>query len=288
MADKPHPNQIGQAPSKPTSVDRPNPSPEADALGQIADMLSKELAPSIVVDDPTNLEDQAPEPAEAQEKHTPLVAEEEVGEPAAETEDEEPDLLEIVRSLRAEIAQLSKRPAVPQAPPQPEPEPEPEPIQLNLTDEEIAEAQYDAGKLRKLLEKVVLSTREQVLRGIPNVVASTVARQTSITNAITTFYENNPQLKEHMDYTGYVYNQVEGEHPDWNLQQVLEETSIRAHHNLGLKVVAVKREQERKDAGKGQKPAFARKPSGAGSRQGVQDTRTEMQKDIDAMLSSSR
>lgn len=165
-----------------------------------------------------------------------------------------------------------------------------ESLKLQVSLDDVEDAMTDPEKMIGLLQTVFDQGREAILRNIPNIVASTVHRQTTVQSAVQTFYEENPKLKEHMNYVGFITNQVQDEHPDWTVEQILNEAALRSYKGLGIKVTAKQREEERQKNvryGKGvkkEKPAFASKPRGGGRRGISKDMRSSMQKQIDELL----
>lgn len=204
--------------------------------------------------------------------------------------DEEDDKDEVIARLRRQLDEKYASGQQTEAQEQGDKTPASEQLKLTLDNELVEDALADPVKMVELLQNVFEQGREAVLRNIPNLVASTVQRQSVVQTAVQDFYVKNPKLKENMNYVGFITNQVQDEHPDWTVEQILNEAAVRSYKGLGIKVKAKAREQKRQEnvkSGKGpkkEKPAFATKPRGSGRRGVTKDVRSSMQKQIDDLI----
>lgn len=220
---------------------------------------------------------------------------EEDGEEEDEDEDEDEDKDAIIKALRKKLAKREKPVADLKASEINEiatPEDIDPNEELGLTDEEVDAAMDDPKKLKTLLGKVFAKGRETIMRAIPELVAATQQRQSTVQTAITQFYEENSQLNEHKEFVGYITNKVHKEHPDWTLTKIFDEVAKRSYEGLKIRKSARKAEQDRKKtpaAGGGnetnaRRPAFAKGGRGK-SRSNPSDTRSDILKEIDDLIS---
>lgn len=222
----------------------------------------------------------------------------EVEEPVAEEkpeEEEKPVVEEIteIQRLQEQIVELTKN-----LNKEEEPEEEVEKVvsPFSFTDEELEDAMDSTGNLRELLTKMATQISEHTLQNIPAVVSATVSRQTAVRDILVKFWGDHPKLgesNETKEFVKYNIRQVEGEHPDWNYEKVLNESAIRAYKMMGIKLEAREREQERRDEITPVVPdepvsdvsTFAKKPGGKSAlRRPVSDDRSSEQKSIAKMI----
>ena len=163
---------------------------------------------------------------------------------------------------------------------------------FDLSDDEYDEIISNKSKFVEFLNKFGSSirerTREDYLREIPNVVQKTTSRQQALMRKKDEFYKTNPDLEKHMNYVGYKANQLYAANPKLSLDELFAETATAVRKDLALNEQAVSQEEERIEKQKKQKkkPAFA--GSTRGSRSTPGDERGELQKELDAMIQSTR
>lgn len=140
--------------------------------------------------------------------------------------------------------------------------------------------------LSKFGDKLIAKSSESTLRTVPDVINKSIKRQSRLNNAITDFYDKNPDLKSHAKYVGYMFTQKQSENPDKDLDTLFNETEKEVRKNLQLNKTAVDRENQRlKNKQTNQTSRPAKPGSGrSGSRTAPADTRTEQQKQIDDIL----
>jgi len=170
----------------------------------------------------------------------------------------------------------------PATPVQPEPEPEPkskeervarmEPLQFVATDEEMESAMVDREKFNAVLNKVYQAGKQEVLVNLPRILEPMVHERVDVVTKVHDFYQTNPDLFEFRAYVGAVANEVQGQHPDYGLDKLLQETESEARKRLKL---------TKPSGAQPSKPAFVTPPS---SRKENVDTRDAIAKDIDSML----
>ena len=184
--------------------------------------------------------------------------EEEVGDEEETLESLKAKHEEALTRLRAEL--LAKKEKVEE-----DVEPPKAPSPITIDDDDAFEAIMESReKFNAFVQNLVTATREQVLQSIPTLVGQTVARQTTLKSTVDQFYKDNADLLPHMKYVGYIANEVQSEHADWSVPQVLEEASKRSRTNLNLAERAAKIEKDQQDnkAKESRKPTFAKTPGG--------------------------
>jgi len=131
--------------------------------------------------------------------------------------------------------------------------------------------------------KIYEKAKEDFYREVPQVVQSTTQEQIQLREKAKEFYENNSDLAEVKPFVAQTTNQVHSEHPDWDFDQVLEESAKRARDALGLEKQALQTEK----ASKKKDPALAKEGGSrkSGKRES-KDQRSEMERDIDEMIKS--
>ena len=98
--------------------------------------------------------------------------------------------------------------------------------------------------------------REEMYLELPRISMSVVSQQMTINRAAEEFFTRNPDLAMVRKTCGTVTNEVASEHPDWTLEQVLDEMGARTRKMLGLRNPATPPKVV-----KGRKPALV-KPKG--------------------------
>lgn len=94
------------------------------------------------------------------------------------------------------------------------------------------------------MEVVKAETVQQTLLSIPQVVGSVVHRQASLRDVAMTFYTTHPELKPVKQYVGKVATQISAENPEWDIQQVFEETAKKVKDTLNILDVVQKTEKK--------------------------------------------
>ena len=180
---------------------------------------------------------------EAEPESEPEVEPEAEKEPEPEPEPEPVDEWKVKmeaenEKLRSQIEELHRKEE-----PKPEPKPEPAFEEVRFVDDE-----YDMdGLMRnpKLLNEVLnkvykagmdnsRKTQEDTLRGIPEIVKTNVATQTSLKKLADKFWEDNSDLKPFRKVAAAVYEEVASENPDWTVSKVFEKVGGEVRDRLEL------------------------------------------------------
>ena len=90
----------------------------------------------------------------------------------------------------------------------------------------------DDEDLNLLLNKVHWLTMEKLLRAIPELIKNRMEEDIILRREAMRFFENNGDLLEHSPLLSMVANEVQAEHPDWNVREVFEEAGKRARLRL--------------------------------------------------------
>jgi len=206
-----------------------------------------------------------------------------------EEQTEEPDrfqeLQDEIASLKEQLAKAQEKEEEVEEPSDTEePKKDLETLEFFEDDVEFEQALNSREEFNNFVSRLVDAVEQSVLQNIPDVVSKTVERQTTQQEVISSWRsENQDLIDEKPKFTGWVANQVQSEHPDWSLEQQLQETAKRVRKELDLDKEATKLEKERKSKESSSKTKTARKPRG--SRGGANpDTRNEQQKQIDEIL----
>jgi len=85
-----------------------------------------------------------------------------------------------------------------------------------------------------LLTSVVNTAVERSLRLMPQVATSLVDQQVTLKNAVRDFYLDNKDLVPHKKYVGFVSDELSAQHPEWGLDQLLQETEKEVRARLKL------------------------------------------------------
>jgi hypothetical protein len=134
-----------------------------------------------------------------------------------------------------------------------------------FTEEQMTEAYDDPKKMIQLLNvavgkvyaRAVLDASEIALRQVPNVMGPVVGQMQAAYTARRNFFEKHKELVGHEDYVQWVTMAVEDKHPEWSMDQVLEEAGKVAISRLpGLKQALASTRREAK-------PSFAKQKGGS-------------------------
>ena len=129
-----------------------------------------------------------------------------------------------------------------------------------VSEEEMTDALQDRTKLNSLLNKVYSKAVEQANVGIPAVVERAVASQVSMAMAVQAFYTQNRDLLPVRNYVGQVAREVQAEHQDWPIGQILVDVEQRVRKALTL---AKQKADPKSVVDDRKRPAFAK---GGGSK----------------------
>jgi len=174
---------------------------------------------------------------------------------------------ELERTLREKV---EKESIVTKAPstkaPSTDPPDDPEADLDFIGDDDLDEITSSKNGLNTLLNRVYKAGvgagtklgSEKVLRSIPEIVQKNIKAQSSIQAARETFFKNNEDLQPYTQVVAESFNKAVGEHPDFTMEKLLQETEKEARRRLNLhrKMMI----EDTKSAKK--KPAFEKTPSG--------------------------
>lgn len=187
-------------------------------------------------------------------------------------------LLEALDTASSGLAKPAAKPTEPKsavAEPEPVAPKVPTPTQF-VTSEEFEEVLTDAGKFNTLLNKVyslgqssVQGVREEVLTGIPSMVNKLVSEQSRLQGLVQDFYNKNNDLLQYRSYVGVVANELQGQHPEWEVAKLFEETEGEVRKRLKVIKAAPKEEGIKK-------PSFANPPKSRKPASAVSPTQQEI------------
>lgn len=219
------------------------------------------------------------EKEEAESSEAEESEEDSEGDDGAEEGEEEDERDTIIAKLREELADKK---AVEMGGEEEEKQKEEEEQAFSVLGEESLEGVLDnPDKFNQVigtaLDKYGTMITRKILTSLPRVVMEQVKQQGVIRTAVSAFYEENEDLKGYRKLVGATVNEVVAEKPEWKMDKVFTEAADRTRNVLGLKKVA----QEKK--GK-KNPSFA-KPKGKSGKSEVKTPKTNLQKDIDILIS---
>ena len=131
--------------------------------------------------------------------------------------------------------------------------------------------------------QIYQKSQEDFFQQVPQVVQKTAQEQIYLRDKAKEFYDNNQDLAGVKDFVAQTTNQVHSEHPDWDFDDVLGEAANRAREALGLEKQAAQKEKESRKKPKVPSEGTSKK---SGKRGEPQDQRSEMEREIDAMLNT--
>lgn len=147
-----------------------------------------------------------------------------------------------------------------------------------LTDEQFLDITTDKKKFTDFINDVLGKSQEKAIREAAQIATVSVGRQATLQSKVTDFYAKNGDLAPHKQYVSFVATKVQGEHSDWTIDQILDETNSRVRKDLAITQKAAEVNNNVKP-----KVSFPTKPSGA-TRTAVRNTETKQQKMINDIL----
>jgi len=129
-----------------------------------------------------------------------------------------------------------------------EPQPEAAPVQVappvqmrpitepvQYVDEQIhVDAINDPRVFNEVLSRVKADVIETMLRSLPQVINPYVAQHVTIIDAAKDFYAAYPHLTKCKTYVGQVADSLQGEHPDWTVEQIFQNLGEEVNSKLKL------------------------------------------------------
>lgn len=194
---------------------------------------------------------------------------------------------QIIEDLRAEITRLSEaRAASPAAYAE-----SAGPVEVNLDTLDVTEG-YDFDEvltdptvfskcvkdavtkvLQAHMDNIQVGAIEKMQTVIPNIVASQVTHQQTLTQAAERFYNEHQPLAQHKPLVASHVTSVASEHPDWGLEQIMAEAASRSYAQLRLTATATTVQRD-----------TAKKP-GAGLRRPGKTGRVSSQSSVNSLQS---
>ena len=199
---------------------------------------------------------------------------------------------QIIEDLRAEITRLSEaRAASPAAFVE-----SADPVEVNLEALDITEG-YDFDEVltdpavfskcvKDAVSKVIQAHMDNIQVGaiekmqtvIPNIVASQVTHQQTLTQAAERFYNEHQPLAQHKPLVASHVTSVASEHPDWGLEQIMAEAATRSYAQLRLTATATTVQRDT-----AQKPGAGLRRPGKTGRVSSQSSVNSLQSELDEL-----
>lgn len=124
---------------------------------------------------------------------------------------------------------------------------------FEVSDEMYANALTDKASFAKVLNEAIAYGQQAQVQQIVPLMNKMVQQQLSINQMVNDFYSDNVDLKPYRQFVGFVANQVQSSHPDWDMPKIFQETEKIARDKLRLKR---QMEQSSEEKPKAKKPAF--------------------------------
>ena len=199
---------------------------------------------------------------------------------------------QIIEDLRAEITRLSEaRAASPAAYAE-----SAGPTEVNLDTLDVTEG-YDFDEvltdpavfskcvkdavtkvLQAHMDNIQVGAIEKMQTVIPNIVASQVTHQQTLTQAAERFYNEHQPLAQHKPLVASHVTSVASEHPDWGLEQIMAEAAARSYAQLRLTATATTVQRDT-----AQKPGAGLRRPGKTGRVSSQPSVNSLQSELDEL-----
>ena len=199
---------------------------------------------------------------------------------------------QIIEDLRAEITRLSEaRAASPAASVE-----SVGPTEVNLDTLDVTEG-YDFDEvltdpavfskcvkdavtkvLQAHMDNIQVGAIEKMQTVIPNIVASQVTHQQTLTQAAERFYNEHQPLAQHKPLVASHVTSVASEHPDWGLEQIMAEAATRSYAQLRLTATATTVQRDT-----AQKPGAGLRRPGKTGRVSSQPSVNSLQSELDEL-----
>lgn len=150
-------------------------------------------------------------------------------------------------ALQAQIEAMTKmlRPAETAAPETAQPAPtafEAKGFEPDLTDEDIeAFVAGDSADVKRILAKVAkqivdhqFTVAQEIYREVPKIAGDAAWQRQTMQAKVEDFYKANPELAQPAARTlaGRIANEIQAEHPDWDVDQIFAETAVRSKRTI--------------------------------------------------------
>lgn len=199
---------------------------------------------------------------------------------------------QIIEDLRAEITRLSEaRAASPAVSVE-----SVDPVEVNIDALDITEG-YDFDEvltdpavfskcvkdavskvLQAHMDNIQVGAIEKMQTVIPNIVASQVTHQQTLTQAAERFYNEHQPLAQHKPLVASHVTSVASEHPDWGLEQIMAEAATRSYAQLRLTATATTVQRDT-----AQKPGAGLRRPGKTGRVSSQPSVNSLQSELDEL-----
>jgi len=125
-----------------------------------------------------------------------------------------------------------------------------------ISEDEFEKVLTDSSALNDVLhrvyERAFKDAVNHVAKQVPVIVNSIVNSQLTLHSMVQEFYTKNPDLLPYRKFVGWVANQLQAQHPDWELQKLFGEVEKEVRKALKLTKSEGTAEQARR------RPAFAK------------------------------
>ena len=160
--------------------------------------------------------------------------------------------------------------------------------EIEISDDDYRQAMDSKeGFLGAMKKMVGVGEQRAIQRVIPSVNVM-IRNQIALWSIVNDFYTDNPDLRQYKPFVSFIYQDLQGKNPNWDVTKVLTEAEKIVRDKMNLP------RDKKKDEivvtttnGKGKKPKFA-KNKGKQGRRFEDDNRSDKQKQIDAMLESAK
>lgn len=123
------------------------------------------------------------------------------------------------------------------------------------SEEQLDKVFSNVDEANKFVENVIATTQQALLRSLPQIVANTVEKRTSLNEAASDFYDKNPDLKQYNKFVGFVTNELAAKDPTQTLTKLLDDVAPEVRKRLKLKEKVVNKKKTKK----GSNPAHVSK-----------------------------
>lgn len=132
--------------------------------------------------------------------------------------------------------------------------------------------------LQAHMDNIQVGAIEKMQTVIPNIVASQVTHQQTLTQAAERFYNEHQPLAQHKPLVASHVTSVASEHPDWGLEQIMAEAATRSYAQLRLTATATTVQRDT-----AQKPGAGLRRPGKTGRVSSQSSVNSLQSELDEL-----
>ncbi len=160
-----------------------------------------------------------------------------------------------------------------------------------VTEKELENVLESADSFNIILNKVANAAAlageqrgyERAVRDTPKLVSKLTGEQITARDTARDFLDANPDLKPVRSFVGMIANELQAQHPDWDMKTLFEKAGEETRKRLSLSKDASKLN---KDEGAEEDPSLPKRGAGGGG--GTRSTKgsnlTELQKDIGNLI----